>query len=67
MPRLGFVWWAVATRVITLVPGWITNIRRKLDYKEGRSEVTLGEKVGPGGGYGENGSQARNSEEVKSR
>lgn len=43
MPRLGFVWWAVATRVITLVPGWITHIRRKLDYKEARSEVTRGE------------------------
>lgn len=63
---MGFVWWAMATRVITLVPGWIVNIRRELDHTEARSEVPLGDKAGPGGRYRENGSEARNSEEGKS-
>lgn len=62
MPSLGFVWWVVvmrAGRVNILMPGRIMTPRRKDDDKETRSEVILEEKVGTGGGYGENRSEAR--------
>lgn len=48
-----------AMRVNILMPGRIMTIRRKVDDKETRSEVILGEKEGTGGGYGENRSEAR--------
>lgn len=48
-----------AGRVNILMPGRIMTPRRKDDDKETRSEVMLEEKVGTGGGYGENRSEAR--------